>query len=323
MANNFAKRSFLVILQISLLAHLGSAQLSSTYYANTCPTVETIVKDAVTAKFQETFNAVGGVVRLLFHDCFVQGCDGSVLISSTPTNKAERDNDLNLSLNSDGFDAIVRAKSAVESVCPNLVSCADILVMATRDMIELAGGPSYSVELGRFDGLVSSSDNVDNKLPLPTFNLDQLTALFASNNISQEDMIALSACHTIGLGHCNKFKSRLYGSTNDSSLNPSYAAYLAEKCPENSTSDDHVFLDPVTPGTFDKQYFQNLIDGVGLFSSDEVLYTDNRSQPLVNLWANSDASFQQAFVSAITNLARVGVKTSLSGNIRKDCLAFN
>ncbi|KAJ3706025.1 hypothetical protein LUZ61_009730 [Rhynchospora tenuis] len=323
MANNFVKHSFLVILQISLLAQLGSAQLSSTYYANTCPTVETIVKDAVTAKFKETFNAVGGVVRLLFHDCFVEGCDASVLISSTPTNKAERDNDLNLSLNSDGFDAIVRAKAAVESQCPNQVSCADILVMATRDLIELAGGPSYSVELGRFDGLVSSSDNVDNKLPLPTFNLDQLTALFLSNSISQADMIALSACHTIGFGHCSKFKSRLYGNTTDSSLNPGYAAQLASECPENSNSDDHVFLDPVTPGVFDKQYFQNLIDGKGLFSSDQVLYTDTRSQPLVNLWASSDASFEQAFVSAITNLARVGVKTKLTGNIRKDCLALN
>jgi peroxidase len=61
------------------------------------------------------------------------------LISSTPTNKAERDNDLNLSLNFDGFDTIVKAKAAVDSVpeCANQVSCADILVMAARDMIAL------------------------------------------------------------------------------------------------------------------------------------------------------------------------------------------
>jgi peroxidase len=55
-----------------------------------------------------------------------------------------------------------------------------------------AGGPSYAVELGRLDGLVSLSTNVDGKLPPPSFDLDQLTTLFAANNLSQADMIALS-----------------------------------------------------------------------------------------------------------------------------------
>jgi peroxidase len=48
------------------------------------------------------------------------------------------------------------------------------------------------VELGRLDGLVSMSTNVDGKLPPPSFNLDQLTSMFAVNNLSQADMIALS-----------------------------------------------------------------------------------------------------------------------------------
>ena len=48
------------------------------------------------------------------------------------------------------------------------------------------------MELGRLDGLVSLSTNVDGKLPPPSFDLDQLTTLFAANNLSQADMIALS-----------------------------------------------------------------------------------------------------------------------------------
>lgn len=48
------------------------------------------------------------------------------------------------------------------------------------------------MELGRLDGLVSMSTNVDGKLPPPSFNLDQLTSIFALNNLSQADMIALS-----------------------------------------------------------------------------------------------------------------------------------
>lgn len=55
-----------------------------------------------------------------------------------------------------------------------------------------AGGPSYTVELGRFDGLVSRSSDVNGRLPQPGFNLNQLNSLFASNGLTQTDMIALS-----------------------------------------------------------------------------------------------------------------------------------
>jgi peroxidase len=68
-----------------------------------------------------------------------QGCDGSVLVSSTPHNRAERDHPDNLSLAGDGFDTVIKAKEAVDAVplCMNKVSCADILAMATRDVITL------------------------------------------------------------------------------------------------------------------------------------------------------------------------------------------
>lgn len=55
-----------------------------------------------------------------------------------------------------------------------------------------SGGPSYTVELGRLDGLSSTSASVNGKLPQPTFNLNQLTSLFAANGLNQADMIALS-----------------------------------------------------------------------------------------------------------------------------------
>lgn len=55
-----------------------------------------------------------------------------------------------------------------------------------------ARGPSYAVELGRKDGLVSRASDVEGKLPQPTFNLNQLNAMFAANGLSQTDMIALS-----------------------------------------------------------------------------------------------------------------------------------
>jgi hypothetical protein len=69
--------------------------------------------------------------------CVVQGCDGSVLISSTAGNTAERDADDNKSLAPEGFNTVNAVKTAVEAACPGQVSCADILTIAARDAIAL------------------------------------------------------------------------------------------------------------------------------------------------------------------------------------------
>lgn len=55
-----------------------------------------------------------------------------------------------------------------------------------------SGGPSYRVELGRLDGLVSTSSSVNGKIPKPNFNLDQLTSFFSTLGLNRMDMIALS-----------------------------------------------------------------------------------------------------------------------------------
>nr|CAD1841324.1 unnamed protein product [Ananas comosus var. bracteatus] len=245
----------LLFLSLYVFPQLGSAQLQQNYYANICPNVETIVRNAVTKKIQETFVTVGATIRLFFHDCFVQGCDASVIIVSTGNNTAEKDNPINLSLAGDGFDTVIRAKAAVDAVpqCTNKVSCADILAMATRDVIALAGGPSYAVELGRLDGLSSTASSVNGMLPPPSFNLDQLTSIFAANGLSQSDMIALSAAHTVGFAHCSTFANRLYnfspGSPVDPSFNQDYAAQLQAACPPNADPNLAVANDPVTPGS--------------------------------------------------------------------------
>ena len=68
--------------------------------------------------------------------CKQQGCDGSVLIAS-PNGDAEKDASINLSLAGDGFDTVIKAKEAVEAQCPGVVSCADILALAARDVVVL------------------------------------------------------------------------------------------------------------------------------------------------------------------------------------------
>ncbi|XP_023891133.1 peroxidase 45 [Quercus suber] len=315
----------LSFLLLALLLTTTSAQLRSDFYKNTCPNVESLVRSAVSKKFQQTFVTAPATLRLFFHDCFVRGCDASVLISSP----SEKDNPDDLSLAGDGFDTVIKAKAAVDSDsrCTNKVSCADILALATRDVVVLAGGPSYTVELGRRDGRISTSASVQRHLPHPNFNLDQLNAMFSSNGLTQTDMIALSGAHTIGFSHCSRFSNRIYNfspkSRIDPTLNSAYALQLRQMCPINVDPRIAINMDPTTPNTFDNAYFKNLQQGKGLFSSDEILFTDTRSKSTVNLFASNNGAFQQAFVTAITKLGRVGVKTGNQGEIRRDCTRIN
>nr|BAX01483.1 peroxidase [Toxicodendron vernicifluum] len=327
--------NFTVILILSFSLNLFlypstvSAKLKLNYYADICPDVESIVRKAVEKKFNQTFVTAPATLRLFFHDCFVEGCDASVFIQSTGSNKAEKDHPDNISLAGDGFDTVIKAKQAVDEVssCKNKVSCADILTIATRDVVALSGGPSYAVELGRFDGLSSNESSVDGKLPQPTFNLSQLNSMFTSNGLEQSDMIALSAAHTIGFSHCAKFSDRIYNYSRnnpvDPTINKTYVQELKDMCPKDVDPRIAINMDPNTPNTFDNVYFKNLQQHKGLFKSDQVLYTDSRSRPTVNKWASDSDSFNKAFINAMTKLGRVGVKTGNNGNIRHDCSVLN
>lgn len=190
-----------------------------------------------------------------------------------------------------------------------------------------AGGPSFNVELGRRDGLISLASRVAGNLPQPNFDLNQLDTIFSKHNLSRLDMIALSGAHTVGFSHCSRFANRLYSfsssSTTDPSLNPDYAKQLESACPQNVDPLIAVDLDPVTPRAFDNIYYQNLVGGKGLLSSDQVLFTDPASQSTVIDFAKSPGAFNGAFTTAMRKLGRVGVKTGKNGQIRTDCTAFN
>ncbi|XP_051178129.1 peroxidase 51 [Lolium perenne] len=314
---------FVVLFALAVSAQLGASDLAPDYYRDTCPNLETIVRGVVKQKMDANIRAIGSTIRLFFHDCFVEGCDGSVLISSTAGSAAERDADDNKSLAFEGFDTVNAAKAAVEAACPDQVSCADILTIATRDAISMSGAPFYPVELGRLDGLSSSASSVAGQLPRPTHTINQLIAIFRAHGLTTSHMVALSAAHTVGLAHCGTFRDRVYGNPADPTLNPTYAAFLRTKCPADGSSDPMVLMDQSSPATFDNQYFRNLQDGGGLLASDQVLYTDSRTRTNVNALANSTAAFNSAFVDAITKLGRVGVKSGSQGNIRQQCDVFN
>ncbi|KAL2341519.1 hypothetical protein Fmac_009459 [Flemingia macrophylla] len=110
---------------------VSNAELSSTFYNETCPllydTVYAVIYDA-----SLTDSRIGAsLIRLHFHDCFVQGCDGSILLNNTATIESEQDAGPNNN-SIRGLDVVNNIKTAVENICPATVSCADILAIAAE-----------------------------------------------------------------------------------------------------------------------------------------------------------------------------------------------
>lgn len=185
------------------------------------------------------------------------------------------------------------------------------------------GGPKFSVELGRRDGLVSKASMVEGSLPKADFNLNQLKTMFSKHNLSQKDMIALSGAHTVGVSHCDQFANRIYSSPVDPTLDPTYAQDLKLSCPRNADPNTVHPLDLLTSQKFDNLYYKNLVSGKGLLRSDQILFTDPASRATVVEFADDGSKFNAAFVTAIKKLGRVGVKTGQEGEIRIDCTKFN
>lgn len=323
----------LILIQISSAASAAPTSSSSSlildYYSESCPRFEQILQQVITDKQITTPTTAAATLRLFLHDCLVTGSDGSILITSTPFNVAERDADINLSLPGDAFDVVVRAKTALELACPAVVSCADILAVAARDLLTMVGGPYYPLLLGRLDGLVSAASSVEGNLPRPAMTADQLIDIFARNGFSVREMVALSGAHTVGFSHCKEFSSGIYNYTASMSVdpryNPRFAAALQRACANYvNVSSLSVVNDVMTPNKFDNQYYVNLPRGLGVLGSDHTLANDPRTRPFVDMYGKDQELFFRDFGNAMQKLSLLGVKVSKKdGEIRRRCDSFN
>ncbi|KQJ97596.1 peroxidase 5 [Brachypodium distachyon] len=291
----------------------AQTQLKPGYYDQTCKDAEAIVFDEVRKAWNADRSVPAALLRLHFHDCFVNGCDGSVLLESWDR-QAEKDAPPNKSLR--GYEVIDRAKARLEMACRQTVSCADILAYAARDSVKVAtGGFHYAVPGGRPDGTVSRATMANSNLPPPTQrNVDLLAQAFINKGLSKDDLIVLSGAHTLGVTRCGTFDYRLSNS-NDKGMDPWFLNSLRAQC--NRDASRVVPLDDGSQFAFDTKYYANVIANRGVLESDAALNSPSTVARVRQLRDGTPQTFHGAFAAA---MGRMGaLRGANPGKVRDHC----
>ncbi|GFQ04245.1 peroxidase 52 [Phtheirospermum japonicum] len=301
-------------------------KLYADFYSQTCPNLLTTVSSAVQEAIKKEPRMGASLLRLHFHDCFVNGCDASVLLDDTSSFKGEKGAAPNKN-SARGFEIIDTIKTNVEKVCNNTVSCADILAIVARDSVVQLGGSGWKVKLGRRDSLSASLAAANNgSIPGPTSSLANLTSRFKQLGLTTKDLVALSGINSLidqitntEPSRCTSFRNRIY---NDNNINGSFVKERRGNCPKASGSGDNNLapLDTMTPVIFDNNYFKNLIGKNGLLHSDQELFNGNPTDSIVNLYSGDQNTFNKDFAAAMIKMGDISPLIGPNqGQIRINC----
>ncbi|KAH9545811.1 hypothetical protein CY35_12G066500 [Sphagnum magellanicum] len=328
------------VLVLLLLSAVGTVQclhssptppgLSEDFYAESCPQVFDIVLAGVALGTLTDIRLPASLLRVSFHDCWIGGCDASLLLDNSTTFESEKfavpnNNSIR------GFNVLDAIKETLETVCPQTVSCADIVTIAARDSVALVGGKGWPVVLGRRDSLISHFDLANatdgTGLPIPFVSLDATFANFKLRNFSPAETITLSGAHTFGRAHCGTFTPRFTDNApfflNDTNIiNPILKTEILELCspdPVNTVVD----LDVTTPDIFDNWYYQNLGNELGILHTDQILVSTPGSDALVQLYSSQNDLFLTAFAEAMIKMQNLSPLTGTEGEIRIKCGEVN
>ncbi|CAM6023535.1 unnamed protein product, partial [Sphagnum balticum] len=303
--------------------------LSENFYAESCPEVFDIVSAGVALGTLTDIRNPASLLRVSFHDCWIGGCDASLSLDNSTTFFSEKfappnNNSIR------GFNVLDAIKETLETVCPQTVSCADIITIAARDSAVLVGGKGWPVVLGRRDSLTShfelaSATNISG-IPNPFSNLSTTFANFKLRNFSQAETITLSGAHTFGRAHCKTFTLRFNDAQginlNDTNVNPILKKGILEFCtpdPVNTVVD----LDVTTPNIFDNAYYKNLGYELGILRTDQILVSTPGSNALVQFYSNENEIFLSAFAQAMIKMQNLSPLTGTEGEIRIKCGEVN
>ncbi|KAI3674772.1 hypothetical protein L2E82_51887 [Cichorium intybus] len=294
----------------------SKTDLSPSYYDHVCPealpTIRRVVEDAVTQERRMG----ASLLRLHFHDCFV-----NQLYIDSEKNAAPNANSAR------GFEVIDRIKSEVDKVCRrSVVSCADILTVAARDSVVALGGPSWKVKLGRRDSTTASRTTANVDIPSPFMDLPALIQNFENQGyhksgftlnkgLDKDDLVVLSGAHTLGFAQCGTFRGRIYNQTN---IDPAFARHLQINCPQVGGDSRLAPLDP-TLASFNKRYFTDLVSKKGVLSFDQALFDGGKTDGLMQKYSTNQDDFWEDFAESMIKMGNIKPLTGNRGQIRNNC----
>uniref|UniRef100_A0A0A0K3Z5 Peroxidase n=1 Tax=Cucumis sativus TaxID=3659 RepID=A0A0A0K3Z5_CUCSA len=298
--------SFMIIVLLFTVVNGQGTRIG--FYSSSCPQAESIVASTVRSHFQSDPKIAPGLLRMHFHDCFVRGCDASVLLAGS---NSERTALPNLSLN--GFEVIDDAKSQLEAACPGVTS-----------------GIRWGVPTGRRDGTISVASEANN-LPGFTDSIEAQKKQFTDKGLNTQDLVTLVGGHTIGTTQCQFFRYRLFNFTAaggpDPTMDPAFVTQMQALCPQNGDGTRRVALDTGSVGRFDTTFFSNLRNGRGVLESDQKLWTDASTRTFVQRYLGLRGvlglTFNLEFGKSMVKMSNIEVKTGNQGEIRKVCSAVN
>ncbi|KAL2507244.1 putative peroxidase 61 [Forsythia ovata] len=304
---------------------LDGKSLRRQYYKklNICLNVEAYVKHQVKVYWSKDHSLTAKLVKLLYADCMVNGCDASILLDGPQTEKNAPQN-----AGLGAFIIIDKIKTVLEDRCgPGFVSCADILNLAARDALHLAGAPSYPVLLGRKDGLESKAAWVD--LPSPSISWEAGLAYFQSKGLDVQDFATLLGAHTMGRTHCNYIWDRLYNFNNtgkpDPTMDKSLLDKLRQQCPKtvkkSQEQNQTVFLTPKYGPSykFTNAYYTNVISHQAVLGVDQQILFNYDTNQLVLEYAGSFEQFRKEISLSMSRMGALKVLTGNKGEIRRNC----
>uniref|UniRef100_R7W1K4 Peroxidase n=1 Tax=Aegilops tauschii TaxID=37682 RepID=R7W1K4_AEGTA len=270
-------------------------ELTSDFYDWTCPGVYDVVQQQVFSAMREEPRMGASLLRLHFHDCFVNGCDGSILLDGTDGEKFALPNQNSVR----GYEVIDAIKADLENMCPGVVSCADIVAIAAGYGVLFSGGPYYDVLLGRRDGLKANQTGADNGLPSPFEPISSIVQKFADVGLDTKDVVVLSG-NSVAIRLCTG---------GDGNQTPA--------------------LDVSSGDVFDKQYYHNLLSKKGLLTSDQGLFSADEdvvastTKALVQTYSDDGEQFFSDFGASMVKMGSIPLPAGSAGEIRCNCRVPN
>ncbi|XP_022722873.1 probable peroxidase 61 [Durio zibethinus] len=292
---------------------------------NRCREAEVYVRHEVELFYKKDKTIAPKLVHLLYSDSFVTGCDGSILLDGPNSEKTAPQN-----MGLGGFVYIDKIKTVLEDRCPGVVSCADILNLAARDAVHLAGAPSYPVYTGRKDGMTSTAASVD--LPSPSISWEAALAYFTSRGLDVLDMTTLLGAHSMGKTHCSFIEDRLYNFNNtgkpDPSMKASFLADMRKQCPprlKKDQSNPMVFLNPASGSkcNFTNSYYSRVLTNEAVLGVDQQLLFGNDTKQITQEFASGFEDWRRSFALSMSRMGNIKVLTGKDGEIRKNCRFTN